>query len=146
VLINAISVPLQIGVYRDSIAIDKIEIDGKTSDVLLQEIEKLQQCYGIDSFIYANGPGSYMSIKLTYILLRTIEMIRGIPFSGCSAFELNGGKPVRAMGNIYFTKEKETIITQKFDEKVMQEFWLPDDLSALSLEKENIPLYILPAV
>lgn len=87
-----------------------------------------------------------MAIKLTYIMLRTIEMIRKIPFDGVSAFALNGGKPIKAMGNLYFTKEKETIMTKKFDESVKQEFWLPDDLSALSLDKENKPCYILPAV
>jgi len=146
ILINTIAVPLQLGLYSDNRKIAQLEIEGQTSEVLLIAVEKWLEEYEVQRCIYVNGPGSYMAIKLTYLMLRTIEMIRGITFFGVSAFELNGGKPVKAMGNLYFTKEKETIITQKFDDKVKQEFWLPDDLRVLSLEKENMPHYILPAV
>jgi len=146
ILINAIAVPVQLGLYCENRKVTTLEIEGQTSEVLLPAVEKWLNSYSVERCIYVNGPGSYMAIKLTYIMLRTVEMIRGITFFGISAFELNGGKPVKAMGNLYFTKEKETIMTQKFDEKVKQEFWLPDDLSALSLDKENKPHYSLPAV
>ena len=146
ILINAIAVPLQLGLYSENRKITQLEIEGQTSEVLLAAVERWLEEYEVERCIYVNGPGSYMAIKLTYLMLRTIEMIRGITFFGVSAFELNGGKPVKAMGNLYFTKEKETIMTQKFDDKVKQEFWLPDDLRVLSLEEENMPHYILPAV
>ncbi len=146
ILINTIANPLQLGLYGDNQKISAITIEGQTSESLLQAIEKWLNSYTIEKCIYVSGPGSYMAIKLTYLMLRTLEMVRGIPFFGISAFELNGGKPVKAMGNLYFTKEKETIMTKKFDEKVTQEFWLPDNLSALSLDRENRPHYILPAV
>ena len=146
ILINAIAVPLQLGLYRENRKITQLEIEGQTSEVLLAAVERWLEEYEVERCIYVNGPGSYMAIKLTYLMLRTIEMIRGITFFGVSAFELNGGKPVKAMGNLYFTKEKETIMTQKFDDKVKQEFWLPDDLRVVSLEEENMPHYILPAV
>ena len=146
VLIDSISVPLQVGIYNAECCIDRYEIDGQTSAVLLQQMEKIFEQYSVSRIIYVNGPGSYMAIKLTYIMLQTIKLIRGIEFDGCSAFELNGGNPVRAMGSLYFIKEKETIITKKFDEKVKQEFWLPDNLSAIVLDTDNKPQYILPAV
>jgi len=146
ILINAIAVPLQLGLYCEDKKISEREIEGQTSEVLLDAVEVWLDTYIVERCIYVNGPGSYMAIKLTYIMLRTIEMLRGVRFDGVSAFALNGGKPVKAMGNLYFTKEKETIMTQKFDENVKQEFWLPDNLSALSLDKENRPRYILPAV
>lgn len=146
ILVNSISSPIQIGLYENDKLIESITIEGHTSEVLLESVEKIFKDYNVDSIIYVNGPGSYMAIKLTYIMLRTIEMIKRIKFYGVSAFELNGLKPVKAMGNLYFIKEKETIITQKFDSKVKQEFWLPDDLSAISLDKDNKPHYILPAV
>ena len=146
VVINSIAVPLQLGLYRENKKIAVLEIEGQTSEVLLTAVEKWLSTYAVTHCIYVNGPGSYMAIKLTYIMLRTIEMVRKIPFDGVSAFALNGGKPIKAMGNLYFTKEKETIMTKKFDESVKQEFWLPDDLSALSLDEENKPHYILPAV
>ena len=138
--------PIQVGIYSAESCIDRYEIDGQTSAVLLQQMEKILEQYSVSRIIYVNGPGSYMAIKLTYIMLQTIKLIRGIEFEGCSAFELNGGKPVRAMGSLYFIKEKETIITKKFDEKVKQEFWLPDDLSTIVLDTDNKPHYALPAV
>jgi tRNA A37 threonylcarbamoyladenosine modification protein TsaB len=145
-LVNPISIPVQIGCYEDGRRICTKEIEGRVSDVLLGAIEELRDKYEISRFIYVSGPGSYMAIKLTYITLKTIEAMTGIPFGACSAFALNGNRPVRAMGKLYFVKEKETIITQKFDEQVTQEFGLPDCLGTLALESENTPLYIIPAV
>ncbi len=144
-LINPLSSPLQIGCYMDDKLICTEELEGKASDVLLATLEMLMDKYDIERIIYANGPGSYMAIKLTYITLKTIEILRGIPFDACSAFELNNGRPIKAMGKLYFVKEKETIITQKFDEAIKQEFGLPDYLGTLALERENTPLYIIPA-
>ena len=126
--------------------IEALEVEGQTSEVLLPLLEKLFETYTIEKILYVNGPGSYMAIKLTYIMLRSIEMLRGIPFAGVSGFALNNAEPIKAMGLLYFTKEKETIMTKKFDEIRKQKFWLPDDLRALPLERENRPDYILPAV
>ncbi len=146
VLINSISQPIQIGLYREQICIEKVLLEGQTSDMLLPTLERLMDSYDIESFIYANGPGSHMAIKLTYIALRTIELLSGISFDSCSAFELNGGKPLKAMGKLYFIKEKETIITQKFEETVEQSFELPDSLDSIVISNENLPNYQLPAV
>ncbi len=145
-LVNPISVPIQIGCYQNDELISTIELHGKASDVLLEALESLMEQHSIQKIIYASGPGSYMAIKLTYITLKTIEVLRGIPFGACSAFELSSGRPIKAMGQLYFVKEKETIITQKFDEHVTQEFGLPQYLGSLTLESENTPLYIIPAV
>jgi len=145
-LINPISIPIQIAIYQDNIRIVTDELEGRASEVLLPYLEKILQNYDIERIIYVNGPGSYMAIKLTYIALKSIQMIRDIPFDGCSAFELNDARAVRAMGSLYFIKEKETIMTQKFDEKVKQEYNMPDNLSQVSLEDDNKPCYILPAV
>ena len=146
VLINSISQPIQIGLYRDDVCIERIELEGQTSEVLLPIIESLMERYDIERFIYANGPGSHMAIKLTYIALRTIELLSEIPFSSCSAFELNGAKPLKAMGKLYFIKEKETIITQKFEETVKQSFEIPESLDSIIISRENLPDYQLPAV
>lgn len=103
--------------------------------------------YGnISRIIYTRGPGSYMAIKLTYITLKTIEIIKGIQCAGCSAFALNGGAPLKAVGNLYFTKEKETIITQKIDQPVKTEFVLPQCIHDLRIDEESTPEYVIPAV
>ena len=146
ILIISIDSPLRIGVYVDGQLVESIESEQKTSEILLKLLMELVQKYDSSRILYINGPGSYMSIKLTYITLRTLEIIKQIPFYGCDAFSLNGGNPIKAMGKLYFIKEKETIITKKFDEAVEQRFSLPSVLREVTILDDNKPLYILPAV
>jgi len=146
ILILSISSPLLIGVYKNGQLIEKIETKEKTSEILLRKLTELSLKYNYSHVIYTNGPGSYMAIKLTYITLRSLEILKGITFSGCNAFDLNGNKPIKAVGKLYFIKEKETIITKKFDEAVEQRFELPSMLSEVTIINDNKPMYILPAV
>ena len=134
------------GVYRDGVLIETIESHEKTSEILLKLLTELSQKYNYSRVIYTSGPGSYMAIKLTYITLRSLEILRSISFDGCEAFDLNGRKPIKAMGKLYFIKEKETIITKKFDEVVEQRFELASMLSEVTILDNNKPMYILPAV
>ena len=146
ILIISISSPLLIGVYKNNKLLESIESNEKTSEVLLKILSELQLKYNYSKLLYTNGPGSYMAIKLTYITLRSLEILKGIPFSGCNAFDLNGNKPIKAMGKLYFIKENNTIITKKIDEAVEQRFELPSLLSDVTILDNNRPLYILPAV
>lgn len=146
VVIVSIASPLLIGVYQDGRLIESIENEGKTSDVLLQILMDLSQKYNYSRVIYTSGPGSYMAIKLTYITLRTLEVLEKISFDACEAFELNAQNPIKAMGKLYFIKENNTIITKKFDEALEQRFELPSMLSEVTILDDNKPLYILPAV
>jgi len=145
-LINSISNPLMVGCYLDGELIDSTTSSEKTSNILLPIIKEYLDRYDISRISYANGPGSYMAIKITYVMLKSIEIISGIKCVGCSAFELNGNKPIKAIGSLYFIKEKETIITKKLDEVVDSEFVLPKTIHNLVLDKESIPNYMLPAV
>ena len=135
-----------LGVYKDNNLIEKIESDKKISEVLLSVISDVMRRYPLSLMIYTRGPGSYMSIKLTYIILKTIEIVKKIPFRGCSAFALNDGKPIKAIGNLYFIKEGEQIVTQKLEKKISQEFALPSSLETLAVDELPTPDYILPAV
>ena len=146
ILIISIASPLLIGVYQDDYLIEKIESNQKTSEVLLKILTELSEKYNYSELLYTNGPGSYMAIKLTYITLRSLEILKGITFTGCNAFDLNANKPIKAMGKLYFIKENNTIITKKFDEAVEQRFELPSMLSEVTVLNDNKPLYILPAV
>ena len=145
-LISSISSPLLLGVYEDDILIKTIESDKKTSEILLPLLNECMDTYDISGIIYTRGPGSYMAIKLTYIMLKTIEITRGIKCFGCSGFALNGGQPIKAMGNLYFIKEKETIITKKYEQPVVTHFALPKSIHDLDIDEESTPEYILPAV
>ena len=118
----------------------------KTSEILLPLLTQCMDRYDISNIIYTRGPGSYMAIKLTYIMLKTIEITQGIPCFGCSGFALNGGQPIKAVGNLYFIKEKETIITKKYEQPVNVKFTLPQSIHDLELDEESTPEYVLPAV
>ena len=132
--------------YKDDKLIKSISSKKKTSEVLLPLINECLETYSLSKIIYTRGPGSYMAIKLTYIMLKTIEIVRGIQCFGCSAFALNGAQPIKAIGNLYFIKEKETIITKKFEQPVETEFVLPQSIHDLEIDEESTPEYILPAV
>ncbi len=145
-LIISISSPLILGVYEDDMLIETLSSDLKTSEILLPLIKECLDKYDISTIIYTRGPGSYMAIKLTYIMLKTIEIMQGIKCVGCSGFALNGGEPIKAVGNLYFIKEKETIITKKYEQPVNVKFTLPQSIQDLELDEESTPDYILPAV
>ena len=134
------------GVYRDNTLIETIRSEKKISEVLLTIIAELLDRYPLSRMIYTRGPGSYMAIKLTYIILKTIEIVRKIPVEGCSAFACNDNRPIKAIGNLYFVKEKEAVVTKRFEQTVPQEFALPLSLQELMIDKESIPNYSLPAV
>lgn len=135
-----------LGVYEEGMLIETISSDLKTSEILLPLIKECLDKYDISTMIYTRGPGSYMAIKLTYIMLKTIEIMQGIKCVGCSGFALNGGQPIKAAGNLYFIKEKETIITKKYEQPVNVKFTLPQSIQDLELDEESTPDYILPAV
>jgi len=118
----------------------------KSSEILLPLIMEILEDYSISKIIYTKGPGSYMAIKLTYVMLKTIEIIRDIPCYGCSGFALNGEKPIKAIGNLYFIKEKETIMTKKYEQPVNAPFALPQSIHDLKIDEESTPEYCLPAV
>ncbi len=145
-LIISISSPLLLGVYEEDKLIQTISTELKTSEILLPTIMEMLEKYAISKIIYTRGPGSYMAIKLTYIMLKTLEITRDIKCFGCSGFALNGNQPIKAIGNLYFIKEKETIMTKKYEQPVNAPFALPQSIHDLVLDEESTPEYILPAV
>ena len=145
-VVNPVSAPLQFALYRAGRLEESWSREGYASELLVEELDRLSEREKIDEILYVNGPGSQMGIKLSYIALKTLELLRGIPFGAVSAFALNGGRPLKAMGRLYFVKEKETIITKTFNEPIAQEFSFPSDLEAVEREPENRPDYRLPAV
>ena len=145
-LVIPVSSPILLGVYKDDILIESLSSDMKTSEGLLPLLSQCLEKYDISKNIYMRGPGSYMAIKLTYIMLKTIEILRGIDCVGCSGFALNGNQAIKAIGNLYFIKEKDTIITKKYEQPVHASFALPQSIHDLPLDEESTPEYILPAV
>ena len=146
ILINTIAKPLQIGFYENENLIEVKEFDGMTSDILLPILEEILEKNSIERIIYTNGPGSHMATKIAYVLLKTLSIIKQIPFCAVSAFELNGNNPIKALGKLYFIKEKETIITLRFDKEPKSSFKMPNNLSSLNILEANEPNYQIAAV
>ena len=137
---------MQIGFYKDDKLVEKREYDGLTSDILLPILEQILKEYNVKKIIYTNGPGSHMATKIAYVLLKTLQIIKDIPIYAVSGFELNSNKPIKALGKIYFIKEKENIITKRFDKEQNSSFFMPESLKDITIEKDNTPNYYIAAV
>ena len=139
--------PLAIGVYdRDNKLIAAVHSEEKVSKVLPALMDDLLRRYDVKRLIYTSGPGSNMSIKLCYIVLESVRIVKEIPLYACSLFDINGNRPVKAMGRLYFMKEKETIITKKLTQPVDTSVVLPDTIASLAIDPVALPDYRLPAV
>jgi len=146
IVVIAISSPILVGLYLEDELVESVSREGMCSDVLLPMLKDLIERYEINSIIYARGPGSYMAIKIAYVTLKTIGLAKDIEIKGCSAFLFNENNPIKAMGNLYFVKEKETIITRKIDAIQKRSFTLLKSIKKLDIDEDATPLYLLPAV
>lgn len=142
-LLNALTNPLQIGLYENDNLIKSIESSQKASEALPVLLDEILAEFRLTKLVYANGPGSYMGIKISYISLKTLSVVQNLPLFAVSAFELNGYAPIRANNALCFVYEKGEISLQK---AVAGEFVLPANLSALNLQENNAPFYFLDAV
>jgi tRNA A37 threonylcarbamoyladenosine modification protein TsaB len=146
-LVVPLATPCLVGIYDESgVLIEEIALEGKVSDALVPQLQEAMFRYPIDEMIYVNGPGSHLATKITYVTLKTLSLVRDIPLYGCSAFAINGKRPVKAVGSLYFVKEKETIITKKLIPPVDTEFGLPHRIDKEALRGDAKPDYKLPAV
>ncbi|WP_187648070.1 hypothetical protein [Nitrosophilus labii] len=146
VVLVTISTPIKIGIYEKSRLVDTIESNEKTSEYLPKIYKELSQKYDIKCIIFARGPGSFMSIKLVYIFLKTLQITKDLELKACDAFIFSRGLPIKAVGELYFVKENGKITVKKLDKKVKTEFYLPKNLKDIEFSEELEPLYILPAV
>jgi hypothetical protein len=142
----ALGSPFMIGVYEDKKLIFEKSIEGQTSELLPIELQKLLKYYNFEKILYANGPGSFMSIKISYVMLKTLSVSHNIPIYATDGFAFNQNSPIKAFGDIVFVKKNGKISTQKKDEESFVKFLLPQDISLISFHNDIEPLYILPAV
>ncbi|MCD8544535.1 MAG: hypothetical protein LRY52_06675 [Sulfurospirillum cavolei] len=126
--------------------IQTYESNEQTSDALPALFDVVLTNYAPKRLFFARGPGSFMAIKISYIFLKTMSIGLQIPLLACDGFALNGSAPIRAMRNLYFIKENDTISTVRLDEPVTQPFTLPTLLDVSLFGEETEPLYMLPAV
>ncbi|MBL3519775.1 hypothetical protein H0A43_04765 [Arcobacter lanthieri] len=147
VLVITISNPLLIGIYKDKKLIKEYKLEGLTSDELPLLFEKLLLEFDINKVVYVNTPGSFMSIKIAYIFLKTITMIKNIEFEAIDGFLFNQNSPIKALGKKYFIKNENDIKVDFLpNECKISDFELPKSIEDYKFNKETLPIYNLPAV
>ncbi len=142
----ALSSPLHVGLYEDTVLIEQYSLSEQTSEALPQIFEKISKTYRVKQLFFAKGPGSFMSIKVSYIFLKTLSITLGIPLYATDGFTFNGGAPIKAMRQLYFVKEDNTIVTKIFETPQNSFFELPKVLDKTCFDENTEPLYMLPAV
>jgi len=143
-VIIAIESPLLIGIYQNHTLIESLSIEGQTSEVLPIEFQKIQDRFKVERVLFANGPGSFMAIKINYVFLKTIASILDVELFSRDAFFFNSDSPIRALKNMYFVKRGEKIFIEKVVEFKKVEFSLPLKFEKEKYSKDIEPLYILP--
>ncbi len=147
-MVISLTSPLLVGVYIQDRLNEEFESELKTSEVLPKIFDEILRKYTIENLFFARGPGSFMSVKVTYIFLQTLTVTLNVPLFATDGFAFNNNSPIKAIGSLYFIKENGNITPRKIDtkkEKIMP-FSLPKRLNREIFSKDTKPLYILPAV
>lgn len=146
IVLVALSSPILVGVYEDNKLIDTITTDEKSSEVLPIIFKELLAKYEVQNLFYANGPGSFMAIKVAYIFLKSISILKNIPLYARDAFYFNENQPIKAIAKLYFVNISSEIKTQKLEKAPQSEFRLRDVLEYDEFSKKSTPLYSIGAV
>lgn len=147
ILVITISNPILIGVYENKKLVKEIKIEGLTSDELPLIFKDLLLKYDIKTIAYVNTPGSFMSIKIAYIFLKTICQIKKIDFLAINGFSFNDNSPIKALGKKYFINENGTIKVDFLQNMSnISDFKLPKSVENIRFSKDTLPIYNLPAV
>jgi len=146
ILLVALTSPIKIGVYEDNKLIETIESHEKSSDALPSIFKNLFEKYNPQNLFYANGPGSFMAIKVAYIFLKSLSILKNIPLYAIDAFYFNKNQPIKAIGKLYFVKIHSEIKTQKLDTVPEVSFNLPSRLHSKEFSTNTTPMYKIGAV
>jgi tRNA A37 threonylcarbamoyladenosine modification protein TsaB len=141
-----LSSPILIGIYEDKKLIETISTNEKTSEVLPKIFEEILKKYNVKNLFYAKGPGSFMAIKITYIFLKSISILKKIPLFATDAFYFNKNQPIKAIGKLFFVKIASKIETQKLEKVPVSSFELKDVLEYDEFDTDTTPLYAIGAV
>lgn len=120
-----------------------IKSDKHISEALIEILSEITGKFNISSIIYTNGPGSFMGLKVSYVILKTFCMVKNIDFYAVSGFELNGGGAIRANKSLSFVLENGQILLKQAESTP---FELPSNLSNLNKTFDTLPSYIIQAV
>ncbi len=147
VFVISIANPILVGIYKNKKLIMAFEDDGKTSDVLPKLFDKILKKYDISTLYFVNSPGSYMSIKVSYVFLKSLSIVKGVKLKAAIGFHFNDNSPIKALGKKYFFYENEKVVMKFLEENdTLKEFKLPEILDDNIFSNDTLPKYNLPAV
>ncbi len=146
ILLIALSSPISIGIYENNILIESVQSEKKSSDILAIIFKELFEKYNVEKMFYANGPGSFMAIKIAYIFLNSLSILKNIPLFATDAFKFNENNPIKAIGKLYFVKVHSEIKTQKLETVEAVKYSLPNILDYNEFSTNTAPLYMIGAV
>ena len=146
VVLVALSSPIKIGLYEDGKLIKEIVSQEKSSEVLPLLYKEIFDTYSVKRLFYARGPGSFMAIKVAYIFLKSLSVLKNIPLFATDAFYFNNNQPIKAIGKLHFVKVASEIETQKLEIVPEVVFTLPDVLDYNEFSTTSTPLYKIGAV
>ncbi|RDX35389.1 hypothetical protein DZA35_00600 [Arcobacter sp. HD9-500m-PIT-SAG03] len=147
VFVISISNPILVGLYKNKKLIMAYEDEGKTSEVLPKLFNIILKEYDIGGLYYISSPGSYMSIKVSYVFLKSLCIVKDIPLKATMGFHFNENSPIKALGKKYFFYENNEIkidFLKPID--VIKKFSLPQNLDDDLFSSDTLPKYNLPAV
>lgn len=145
-LVIALGTPVLVGVYKEGHLVEEIRSEGMSSDVLAEIFDALLKKYEFARFIYAKGPGSFMGIKVTYLFLKTLSIVKKIPLLATDAFFFNRNAPIKAVGKLYFVKNSSTITLEPIESPEAGTFVLPQRIDLENFDSDNLPYYGIDAV
>ncbi len=146
VLCITLTSPIKIGIYENKKLVKTVVSKEKSSDVLPLLFKDILQEYDVKKLFYANGPGSFMAIKIAYVFLKSISVLKNIPLFATDAFYFNENQPIKAIGKLHFVKVASEIKTQKFESAQEVNFRLPEMLDFNEFSTKATPLYMIGAV
>lgn len=163
IILISIGTPVLCGLYQskngDLNLFDTIASAEKTLQALPTIFERIlpgehQDCQyqhlKLRRIFYANGPGSFTSLKLTHIFLHTLKILYGIELYATSSFYFTTYPYLKAFGNQYFTQSHDNISLVSVDsvpsEALQTAFHLPQTFNPKDFTQLTQPLYILPPI
>ena len=146
VLCITLTSPIKIGIYENKKLVKTVVSQEKSSDILPLLFKDILQEYDVKKLFYANGPGSFMAIKIAYVFLKSISVLKNIPLFATDAFYFNENQPIKAIGKLHFVKVASEIKTQKFESAQEVNFRLPEMLDFNEFSTKATPLYMIGAV
>lgn len=145
-VVVALTTPVRIGIYREGGLVEEFRSDENSSEALPSLFADILKRYELGRLAYANGPGSFMAIKIAYLFLQTVAIVKKIPLFGIDAFYFNGGKPIKAVGRLHFVKTASGIRTETLVEPSAAEFALPRQIDFKEFFEEASPYYGIGAI